>query len=163
MILLRGKRCSCSLTNDVVRAEGTYYRYAGHKRRKTTEPLTVQVSNVLRIGETKTYSRAMLAIPMCFGMLALFIRAIPILGIRFPIPSLYYRGIIFWRLPHQVEMFEVLGALCLLTIPLYLLSYRKDLEINTTQGRFLLPQKGMKREDIDLFQRAFTAAKANGS
>lgn len=160
MISLRGKYCSCSLAADVVRVEGVYYRYIGHKRRKITEPLTVPVSRVLRVGETTTYSRAMLAIPMTVGLLALLIRGIPVLGVLFPvIPDVYYIGPVLWRLPHQIETWCLLGILCLLTIPLYLLSYRRDMEINTTQGRFLLPRKGMKKSDISTFQQAFTASK----
>lgn len=162
MITLHGKHCSCSLENGVVRAEGTYYRYAGHRRVKTTAPLTVPLSQVLRVGETKTYSRALLAIPMTFGFLALAIKAIPVLGLLFPvIPGIYYAGKVFWRLPYQVEAWSLCAILCLLTIPLYWLSYRRNIEINTTQGRFLLPKKGMKASDVSVFQQAFTAAKYN--
>lgn len=162
MISLHGKHCSCSLANGVVRAEGSYYRYVGHKRVKATAPLTVPVSQVLRVGETKTYSRALLAVPMTFGLLALAIKAFPVLGIYLPvIPGVYYAGKLFWRLPYQVEAWSLCGVLCLLTIPLYWLSYRRNIEINTTQGRFLLPRKGMKESDITVFQQAFTAAKYN--
>lgn len=160
MISLHGKHCFCSLANGVVRAEGTYYRYAGHRRVKADAPLTVPVSQVLRVGETKTYSRALLAVPMTFGLLALAIKAIPVLGFFIPvIPGVYYAGKLFWRLPYQVEAWSLCGVLCLLTIPLYWLSYHRNIEINTTQGRFLLPKKGMKESDVTVFQQAFTAAK----
>lgn len=162
MISLHGKHCSCALENGVVQVEGSYYQYIGHKRTKTSAPLSVPASQVLRVGETTTYSRAMLAIPMTFGLLALAIRAIPMLGFTVPvIPDVYYVGKVFWRIPCQVKMWSLCAVLCLLTIPLYALSYRRDIEINTTQGRFLLPKKGMNERDIAVFQRMFTAAKYN--
>lgn len=162
MISLQGKHCSCSLANGVVRAEGVYYQYVGHKRTKTTEPLAVPVTQVLRVGETTTYSRTMLAIPMTFGLLTVLIRGIPALGVLFPvIPDVYYIGPILWRLPYQIEAWRLCAVLCLLTIPLYGLSYRRDMEINTTQGRFLLPKRGMKKSDISVFKQAFTASKYN--
>ena len=46
------------------------------------------------------------------------------------------------------------------TIPLHRLSYRNDLEINTTQGRYLLPRKAMDPAQIAAFQREFTRLKA---
>lgn len=52
------------------------------------------------------------------------------------------------KLRQDGEAWSLCGVLCLLTIPLYWLSYRRNIEINTTQGRFLLPKKGMKESDI---------------
>ena len=62
-------------------------------------------------------------------------------------------------LPHQDFLWKLCAALCLLTIPLYWLSYRNDLEVNTTQGRYLLPRKGMDAAQIASFQREFTKMK----
>ncbi len=158
---LNGQTCACTLTAEAITLSGSFYRYDVHKRVKVSGSVTVDLLNVLRVGATKTYSRLMLAIPMCLGFLALFIRGLPVLGILFPvIPDVYYVGPIFWRIPFQVEAWKLCAVLCLLTIPLYWLSYRSDLEINTTQGRYLLPRKGMGTAQIAAFQREFTQAKA---
>ncbi len=162
MITLRGKRCVCTLANGLITVEGSYYRYEGHRRKRAAQPLAVPISQVLRLDETKTYSRRMLAIPMCFGFLALFIKSIPVLGLLFPvIPDVYYTGLILWRLPFQLEAWSLCAILCLLTVPLYLLSYRRDLELNTMLGRFLLPERGMDKAHISAFQQAFSAQRAN--
>jgi len=161
---LRGQVCSCVLTPEAVTLSGSYYRYDIHKRHRVSGPVTVDLLNVLRIGITKTYSRLMFAVPMCFGFLALGIKAFPAIEIKktlFEIPDIYSAdvGVTFWSLPHQDFLWKLCGVLCLLTIPLYWLSYRNDLEINTTQGRYLLPRKGMDPAQIALFQQAFTQAK----
>ncbi len=158
---LTGTVCSCALTPEAVTVSGDYYRYDLHKRVKVSGPVTVDLLNVLRVGFTKTYSRLMLAIPMCFGFLALGIKAIPAAEVSMDIiPDVWSVGHTFWSLPHQDFLWKLCGVLCLLTIPLYWLSYRSDLEINTTQGRYLLPRKGMGAAQITAFQREFTQAKA---
>ncbi len=167
---LHGQICSCSLTAEAVTINGDYYRYDLHKRVKASEPVTVDLLNVLRVGFTKTYSRLMLAIPMGFGFLALGIKAIPAAEVSVDIiPDVWSVGYTFWSLPFQDIAWKVCGVLCLLSVPLYWLSYRNDLEINTTQGRYLLPREGMDAAQIAAFQREFTmlkeerrkAAKAN--
>ena len=65
-----------------------------------------------------------------------------------------------WSLPFQDFLWKLCAVLCLLTIPLYWLSYRNDLEINTTQGRYLLPRKGMDGAQISAFQQQFTLLEA---
>ncbi len=126
--------------------------------------MTVDLLNVLRVGLTKTYSRLMFAFPMGFGLLTLFIRAIPALEVKktfFEIEDVWDAsvGMTLWSLPHQDFLWKLCGVLCLLTIPLYWLSYRNDLEINTTKGRYLLPRKGMEAAQIASFQREFTRLK----
>ena len=104
----------------------------------------------------------MLAIPMGFGLLALLIKAIPTIGgyTIDIIPDVWSIDLLpSLGLPHQDFLWKLCGVLCLLSIPLYWLSYRKDLEINTTQGRYLLPRKGMEAAQIANFQREFTQAK----
>lgn len=161
---LTGAVCSAVLSDQAVTISGKYYRYDLHKRRKMSGVVSVDILNVLRIGFTKTYSRFKLAIPMCFGFLALGIRAFPALEIKhtfFEIEDVWDAsvGVTLWSLPHQDFLWKLCGVLCLLTIPLYWLSYRNDLEINTTQGRYLLPQKGMGAAQIANFQREFTRLK----
>lgn len=143
--VLNGAACSAVLAEEAVTVSGDYYRYDLHKRCKVSGSVTIDLLGVLRIGFTKTYSRRMLAVPMGFGMLALLIRSIP--------------GVWLWRLPFQDELWKLCGVLCLLTIPLYWWSYRDDLEINTIQGRYLLPRKGMDAALIASFQREFTRLK----
>lgn len=159
-LLLSGSVCSATLTPEAVTVSGDYYRYDLHKRRKVSGPVTVDLLNVLRVGITKTYSRLMFAVPMGFGMLALFIKAIPSIGYEKEIiEDVYSVGVTLWSLPGQDFLWKLCGVLCLLTIPLYWLSYRNDLEINTTQGRYLLPRKGMEAAQIASFQREFTRLK----
>lgn len=163
-MVLTGTACSAVLTPEAVTISGDYYRYNLHKRVKLSGSVTVDLLNVLRVGFTKTYSRLMLAIPMAFGFLALGIKAFPAIEIKktlFEIPDIYSAdvGVTFWSLPHQDFLWKVCGVLCLLSIPLYWLSYRNDLEINTIQGRYLLPQKGMEAAQIAAFQREFTRLK----
>ena len=162
--VLTGAVCSAVLTAEAVTVSGDYYRYDLHKRRKASGRVTVDLLDVLRIGFTRTYSRLMLAIPMTFGFLALGIRAFPAIEVKktlFEIPDVWSAdvGVTFWSLPYQDELWKLCGVLCLLTIPLYWLSYRNDLEINTTQGRYLLPRKGMEAAQIASFQREFTRLK----
>ena len=162
--VLNGAVCSAVLTAEAVTVSGDYYRYDLHKRRKVSGPVTVDLLNVLRVGLTKTYSRLMFAVPMGFGMLALFIKAIPAVEVKktfFEIPDVWDAsvGVTFWSLPHQDFLWKLCAVLCLLTIPLYWLSYRSDLEINTTEGRYLLPRKGMDAAQIASFQREFTRLK----
>lgn len=159
--VLSGAVCSAVLTDEAVTVSGDYYRYDLHKRRKMSGSVTVDLLNVLRVGLTKTYSRLMFAFPMGFGMLALFIKAIPAVEVKktfFEIPDVWDAsvGVTFWSLPHQDFLWKLCAILCLLTIPLYWLSYRSDLEINTTEGRYLLPRKGMEAAQIADFQREFT-------
>ena len=163
-VILNGAVCSAVLTDEAVTVSGDYYRYDLHRRRKVSGSVTVDVLNVLRVGITKTYSRLKLAIPMCLGFLALGIRAFPSIEIKktfFEIKDIWEAsaGVTLWSLPHQDFLWKLCGVLCLLTIPLYWLSYRNDLEINTTQGRYLLPQKGMEAAQIAGFQREFTRLK----
>ena len=123
--------------------------------------VTVDLLNVLRVGLTKTYSRLMFLFPMCFGFAALGIRALPSVGYEKEIiEDVYSVGFTLWSVPFQETAWKLCAVLCLLTIPLYWLSYHNDLEINTTKGRFLLPRKGMKAQDIANFQQAFSALKA---
>ncbi len=157
---LQGEVCSAVLTAETVTIGGDYYRYDLHKRRKVSGPVTLDLLNVLRVGITKTYSRLMLAIPMCFGFLALGIKAIPAAEVSVDIiPDVWSVGHTFWSVPFQDVAWKVCGVLCLATIPLYWLSYRNDLEINTTQGRYLLPRNGMEAARIAAFQREFTRLK----
>ena len=163
--VLSGAVCSATLTDEDITVSGDYYRYDLHKRRKVSGRVTVDLLNVLRVGLTKTYSRLMFAVPMGFGMLALFIKAIPAVEVKktfFEIPDVWDAsvGVTFWSLPHQDFLWKLCAILCLLTIPLYWLSYRSDLEINTTEGRYLLPHKGMDAAQIAEFQREFTQRKA---
>ncbi len=162
--ILNGAVCFAALTPEAVTVSGNYYRYDLHKRVKVSGSVTVDLLNVLRVGLTKTYSRLMLAIPMVFGFLALGIKAFPAIELKrtlFEIPDIYSAdvGVTFWSLPHQDFLWKLCGVLCLLTIPLYWLSYRKDLEINTMQGRYLLPRKGMDAAQIAAFQREFSRLK----
>lgn len=157
-LVLTGKKCSCVLTGQAVTVNGSYYRYDVHKRRKVTGQVRVDLMNVLRIGVTKTYSRFKLLIPMCFGFAALLIKAIPSAGYGVTIIPDVWEIELFslWSMPHQDALWKICAVACVLTIPLYWLSYRNDLEINTTQGRYLLPQKGMDRSRIALLQSEFT-------
>lgn len=157
---LQGQACSCVLTPEAVTVSGNYYRYDLHKRRKVSGSVTVDLLNVLRVGITKTYSRLMLAVPMGFGFAALLIKAIPSIGYEKEIiEDVYSVGVTLWSVPFQDELWKLCAILCLLTIPLYWLSYRNDLEINTIQGRYLLPRKGMEAAQIASFQREFTRLK----
>ena len=158
--VLNGAVCSATLTAEAVTVSGDYYRYDLHKRRKVSGRVTVDLLNVLRVGITKTYSRLMFAVPMGFGMLALFIKAIPSIGYEKEIiEDVYSVGVTLWSVPFQDELWKLCAILCLLTIPLYWLSYRNDLEINTTEGRYLLPRKGMEAAQIAEFQQEFTKRK----
>ncbi len=160
-MILTGASCSAVLTAETVTVSGDYYRYDLHKRVRASGRVRVDLLNVLRIGFTKTYSRLMLAIPMTFGFLALGIKAIPAAEVSVDIiPDVWSVGHTFWSVPFQDVAWKVCGVLCLLSIPLYWLSYRNDLEINTVQGRYLLPRKGMDPAQIAAFQRAFTGLKA---
>ncbi len=159
--LLPGYFCSCTLSEAVITITGSYYRYDLHKRRRVSGTVTVDLLNVLRVGLTKTYSRLMFLFPMCFGFAALGIRALPSVGYEKEIiEDVYSVGFTLWSVPFQETAWKLCAVLCLLTIPLYWLSYHNDLEINTTKGRFLLPRKGMKAQDIANFQQAFSALKA---
>ena len=162
--VLTGVVCSAILTPETVTVNGSYYCYDLHKRRKVSGSVTVDLLNVLRVGLTKTYSRLMFAFPMGFGFAALLIKSVPAIEIKktlFEIPDVWDAsvGVTLWSLPHQDFLWKLCAVLCLLTIPLYWLSYRNDLEINTTQGRYLLPRKGMEAAQIASFQREFTRLK----
>ena len=159
--VLSGAVCSATLTDEDITVSGDYYRYDLHKRRKVSGRVTVDLLNVLRVGLTKTYSRLMFAVPMGFGMLALLIKSIPSIGYEKEIiEDVYSVGVTLWSVPFQDELWKLCAIACLLTIPLYWLSYRNDLEINTTQGRYLLPRKGMDAAQIAEFQREFSQRKA---
>lgn len=161
--VLNGAVCSCVLTPETVTVNGDYYRYDLHKRVKVSGPVTVDLLNVMRVGITKTYSRLMFAFPMGFGLAALLIKAIPSVGGYSVdiIPDVWSIDLLpaLWSLPFQDFLWKLCAVLCLLTIPLYWLSYRNDLEINTTQGRYLLPRKGMDGAQIAAFQQQFTLLK----
>ena len=158
--LLSGVSSSAVLTSENVTLSGNYYRYDLHKRRKASGTITVDLLHVMRVGLTKTYSRLMLAVPMCFGFAALGIKALPSVGYEKEIiEDVYSVGVTLWSVPFQETAWKLCAVLCLLTIPLYWLSYRNDLEINTTQGRYLLPRKGMDAAQIASFQREFTRLK----
>ena len=157
---LQGQLCFCVLTTETVTINGDYYRYDLHKRVKVSGPVAVDLLNVMRVGITKTYSRLMFAFPMGFGFAALLIKAIPSIGYEKDIiDDVWSVGITLWQLPLQETAWKLCAVLCLLTIPLYWLSYRNDLEINTTQGRYLLPRKGMDGAQIAAFQQQFTLLK----
>ena len=159
---LVGSVCSCSLSTDSISINGNYYLYSDNKRLKTSGSVTVELLNVMRIGITKTYSRLMFLFPMCFGFAALIIKNIPPLELKVDvIPDVYSPGVELWSLPNQDIIWKTLAVLCLLSIPLYWLSYRNDLEVNTTVGRFLLPRKGMDKVKIAYFQTEFTRLKEN--
>ena len=159
--VLNGADYSATLTKESVVISGSYFRYEYYKRRRVSGPVTVDLLNVLRVGLTKTYSRLMFLFPMCFGFAALGIRALPSVGYEKEIiEDVYSVGFTLWSVPFQETAWKLCAVLCLLTIPLYWLSYHNDLEINTTKGRFLLPRKGMKAQDIANFQQAFSALKA---
>lgn len=159
-ILLFGASSFCTLSADTLTISGNYYRYDDHKRRKVSGTIKVDLLNVLRVGLTKIYSRLMFLFPMCFGFAALGIKALPSVGYEKEIiEDVYSVGLTLWSVPFQETAWKLCAVLCLLTIPLYWLSYRNDLEINTTQGRYLLPKKGMTPADIEAFQWAVNAAK----
>jgi len=160
---LAGQDCSCSLTAEAVTLSGEYYRFVSHKRVKTSGPVTVDLLNVLRVGFTRTYSRLKLAIPMALGCLAVLIKALPSIGGYSVevIPEIWSIDLIpaLWSLPFQDFLWKACALGCVFTVPLYWLSYRNDLEINTMQGRYLLPRKGMEAAQIAAFQREFTRLK----
>lgn len=158
--LLSGADCSALLTSEAITVSGNYYRYDLHRRRRVSGTVTVELLNVLRVGFTRTYSRFMLAVPMVFGFLAMGIKAIPSIGYQKEIVrDVYSVGVTLWSVPFQDKAWKLCAVLCLLTVPLYLLSYRNDLEINTARGRYLLPRKGMEAARIAGFQREFTRLK----
>lgn len=162
--LLSGSVCSAVLTGETITMNGNYYRYDVHKRHKASGRVTVDLLNVMRVGFTKTYSRLMLLVPSAFGMLALLIKAFPAIDLKktfFEIEDVWDAsvGVTLWSLPYQDELWKVCAVLCVLTIPLYWLSCRNDLEVNTTGGRYLLPAKGMDKGRIAFFQQAFTRLK----
>lgn len=158
---LTGAVCSAVLSAEAVTINGEYYRYIGHKRVKASGTVTAKLTDILRVGVTKTYSRRMFAIPVVLGCLALLVRAIPSVGKSVEIiPDVWSVNLFtLWSFPHQDEVWHCLAVACVLTIPLYWLSYRSDLEINTMQGRYLLPRKGMEAKQIAAFQREFTRLK----
>lgn len=159
-IVLNGAVCSAVLTDESVTVSGDYYRYDLHKRKKVSGCVTVDLRDVLRVGLTKTYSRLAFAFPMSFGLLALFIKAIPSIGYEKEIiKDVYSVGVTLWSVPLQERAWKLCAILCLLTIPLYWLSCRNDLEINTIQGRYLLPRRGMEGAEITGFQREFARLK----
>lgn len=162
--LLSGSVCSAALTGETITMNGNYYHYDVHKRRKASGRVTVDLLNVMRVGFTKTYSRLMLLVPSAFGMLALLIKAFPAIELKktfFEIEDVWDAsvGVTLWSLPYQDELWKACAVLCVLTIPLYWLGYRNDLEVNTTGGRYLLPAKGMDKGRIAFFQQAFTRLK----
>jgi len=159
--VLRGAACSCAVAGDALTIDGSYYRYDNYRRVNASGPVTVKLADVLRVGITKTYSRRIFAVPMTLGGLALLVRAIPSVGKSIDIiPGIWSIDLFtLWSFPHQEAIWHFLAVTCLLTIPLYWLSYRNDLEINTMQGRYLLPRKGMEAAQIAAFQREFTRLK----
>jgi len=160
MLRLIGKTCACTLENGAVTMEGAYRRYERHKRIKASEPITVDLKDVLRVGVTKTYSRSKFLIPTFFGFAAIAVKSIPSLDATFELVPDFWVTCTLWSIPFQDVAWQILGALCLLTIPVYWLSCRKDLEVNTMRGRFLLSQKGMDAQAIIAFQNAVSQAKA---
>ena len=160
-VTLKGASCFCTLTPEAVTINGSYYRYDVHKRRKVTGSVTVDLLNVMRIGVTKTYSRLMFLFPMCFGFASLLIKAIPSAGYSvIIIPDVWEIELFsLWSMPFQDALWKLCAVACVLTVPLYWLSYRNDLEVNTTQGRYLLPQKGMDKGQVAMLQREFTRLK----
>ena len=159
--VLNGAVCSAALSTAAITINGEYYRYIDHRRVRTSIPVTVDLSDILRVGVTKTYSRRMFAVPVTLGFLALLVRAIPSVGKSIEIiPNIWSINLFtLWSFPHQETIWHFLAVACVLTIPLYWLSYRKDLEVNTIRGRYLLPQKGMAPAQIINFQREFTRLK----
>ncbi|MEG2455146.1 MAG: hypothetical protein RSC08_02735 [Oscillospiraceae bacterium] len=159
-VSLVGDGCTCVLTSEDVTISGNYDRYDLHKRVKASGSVTVKLTDVLRVGLTKTYSRLMLAFPMVLGLLALGIKAIPSISYeKDVIADVWSVGFTLWSVPFQDLAWKVCAVACLLTIPLYWLSYRNDLEVNTLRGRYLLPRKGMAAADVEMLQRAVSAAK----
>lgn len=154
--VLRGAECSATLAGDTLTMDGNYYRYDNNRRVKTSGSVTVKLADVLRVGVTKTYSRRIFAVPMILGALALLVRAIPSVGKSIDvIPDIWSIELFtLWSLPHQDFIWKLLAVACVLTIPLYWLSYRNDLEVNTARGRYLLPRKGMDKAAAEAFQRA---------
>lgn len=158
---LCGTVCSCALSDGQMLIQGRYYRYENHKRIPASGRLSVSISDVLRVGFTKTYSKRMFLFPVVFGCLALIIKSIPSISVDMDVLDTFSITLItIWALPFQDVLWEACGVLCLLTIPLYWLSRRNDLEINTIEGRFLLPCTGMTDEQIADFQQQFTKQKA---
>lgn len=144
-----GKKAALFVAETRLYVSGTFYKFANHKHIKQQGNLAIPNSAVLRIGLTKTYSRRMLLLPMLFGCMTLIIKAIPSLEISIPIiKDIWSIGYTFWSVPYQ----DFLSNLCMLafiaTLPLYWLSYRNSLEVNTTQGRYLLYKDGMDSTDI---------------
>lgn len=161
-ITISGKECFCTLFPDKIVINGNYYRYTNNKRIKESGLITVNICNVMRVGFTKTYSRLMFLFPMCFGFTALIIKEIPALEYKIDIiPGIYSVGTEFWSLPYQDTIWKIFAILCLLTIPLYWLSYRNDLEINAITNRYLLPAKGVDKTKIAYFQSEFARLKKN--
>lgn len=137
-VALCGETCSCALTGETLTIDGAYFRYDKHRRLKACGQKTFDLAAVMRVGLTRTYSRAMFYIPIAFGVAALLTK----------------------RVRQLEHIWMVLAALCLVTLPLYWFSRREDLEVNTTQGRYLLPRKGLTAAQIVAFQAAFTRLKS---
>lgn len=158
---LQGTLCSCALSEGHIIIKGNYYLYKNHKRIPAAETIYIKLPDVMRVDFTKTYSRLKLTIAMVFGLLTLGIKAIPSIGIYLDITDSWSLPlIIIWSLPYQKVIWAACGIICLAAILLYRLSYRTDLEINTTKGRFLLPCKDMLLDDITSFQQEFFRQKA---
>lgn len=154
---VENNKAYCVVSDKRVYIGGRYYLYEHHRLKRREGKIAVPLKDVMRVGITKTYSRLMLLVPMLFGVLALLIKAIPSIGIQISfvdipiLEDILAWSYTFWSLPYQDTMWYLCAALCFLTIPLYWLSYRKLLEINTTQGRYCLSCKGISKAVIDKF------------
>lgn len=156
---MQGDSGFCILTDKRIYVGGTYYVNYLHKLTKHSGTIAIDLKDIMRVGITKTYSRRMFAIPMLFGALALISKAIPAIEFDIPIFGLFDYTVTLWSFAHQDTAFLLFGLLFLATIPLYWLSYRKLLEINTLQGGYCITTKGVDKAKIDNFCICFNKYK----
>lgn len=138
----------CLLTDKHVYLGGNYYLRKNHKLTRYNGGVFIKNADVMRLGVSKSYSRLMLAIPMVLGLLALYIKAVPALEISSPWLADFLPKITFWAWEQQDTAFIIVGLLCVATVPLYLASYKKLLEVTTPYGSYGILATNISEDSI---------------
>lgn len=150
--------CVCAVSDIRLYIQGTYHIYYNHKLKKQNVPLAIPLSDVLRVGITKTYSRTAFLFSMFLGMITLFVNQAmddSVLG------DIYEFGQKIWNLPDPDNIVRVLAVLFVLSLLGYLFSYRNWIEVNTTRGRFCLSKRGISKHRIEGFGKQVAILKQN--
>lgn len=145
----------CEFTSDYLMINGEFVQYINGKSIPYNKQVYIKKNDILRIGIGKTFSKEAIEHILLICFLLIPIRFVLQQIGKFFI-TLFNGSYGFFDFIGNLLMSNILFlGLLISAFTMYLMSFKKVLEINTLVGIFSLSIKNISQEDISNFQREF--------